>query len=106
VSELLIGTRGRSNCRDLGAKDINPYVAEHVALIKSIRGEGAHVNHAMAVAESTLSCIMARESAYSGEAVSWDEMLESKQDWVPKEFSLETKLAPVALAVPGIYKRV
>lgn len=105
VSELLIGTRGRSNCRDLGAKDINPYVAEHAALIKSIRGEGPQVNHAVAVAESTLSCIMARESAYSGEAVTWEEILASPLDLQPESLQMESKLEISALPVPGKYRR-
>ena len=42
------------------AFDVNPYVAEHIALVKSIRGDGPYINHAMTVAESTLTCIMAR----------------------------------------------
>ncbi|MEP7366409.1 MAG: Gfo/Idh/MocA family oxidoreductase, partial [Acidobacteriota bacterium] len=88
VSELAIGTKGRSNCKDLGAQpDIRDYVAEHVALVNSIRGTGPHINHAMAVAESTMTCIMAREAAYSGQELTWDQMMNSKLDLRPAEVS-------------------
>ncbi len=106
VSELVIGSKGKSNCRDLGTKDINPYVAEHQALIKSIRGEGPPINHAMAVAESTMTCIMARESAYSGEEVTWEQIMTSQLDLQPKEFSYDAKMDVPPLPIPGQYKRV
>ncbi len=104
VSELIVGAKGSSNCRDLGAKDINPYVAEHVALAKSIRGDGPYINHAMAVAESTMTCIMARESAYSGEALTWDQMMASQLDLSPKGFGYDLKVGATPLPVPGQYK--
>ena len=106
VSEMLIGAKGKSNCRDLGTKDINPYVAEHVALVKSIRGDGTYINHSMPVAESTMTCIMARESAYSGEAITWEQIMNSTLDLSPKEFGYDTKLEFPPLPVPGQYKFV
>ena len=66
VSDLIVGTKGRSNGTDMGEKGINPYVQEHMKLVNSIRGDGPYVNEGMQVAESTMTCIMARESAYSG----------------------------------------
>ncbi|MEZ5354147.1 MAG: Gfo/Idh/MocA family oxidoreductase [Bryobacteraceae bacterium] len=104
VSELVIGTKGRSNCRDLGTKGENPYVAEHRAMIDSIRGDGPYVNHAMKVAESTMTCIMARESAYSGHEVTWDQMMESKLDRTPASFGYNEKMPMPPLPVPGEYK--
>ena len=106
VSELLVGSKGKSNCRDLGGKDINPYVAEHVALVKSIRGDGPYINHSMPVAESTMTCIMARESAYSGEAITWEQIMNSTLDLSPREFGYDTKLEVPPLPVPGQYKFV
>lgn len=104
VSELVVGSKGKSNCRDLGTKDINPYVAEHVALVKSIRGEGPLINHATAVAESTLTCIMARESAYSGQEITWDQIMASNLDLSPKEFSWDARMDSEPLPVPGQYQ--
>ncbi|MEZ5401103.1 MAG: Gfo/Idh/MocA family oxidoreductase [Bryobacteraceae bacterium] len=104
VSELAIGAKGRSNCRELGTKGENPYVAEHRAMIDSIRGSGPYVNHAMAVAESTMTCIMARESAYSGYEITWDQIMESKLDRSPKAFGYKEQMPMTPLPVPGQYK--
>ena len=106
VSDLIVGSKGKSDGMDMGAKDINPYVREHVKLIKSITGEGPYANEGMPVAESTLTCIMARESAYSGMEITWDMALNSKQDLMPKDFDYNKKMPPVPLPVPGIYKFV
>ena len=108
VSELIVGAKGKTNGRDLAGKttqpDLNPYVAEHVALVKSIRGDGPYINHAMAVAESTMTCIMARESAYSGKEITWDMIMNSQQDLQPKTFDYDTKFAVPPLPVPGEYQ--
>ncbi|MDX2149200.1 MAG: Gfo/Idh/MocA family oxidoreductase [Bryobacteraceae bacterium] len=106
VSELIIGSKGKSNGHDMGARQGNPYVNEHTAMVKSIRGDGPYINHAMPVAESTLTCIMARESAYSGLEITWDMMMNSKQDLQPKAFDYDLKMDVPPLPVPGQYKFV
>lgn len=107
VSELLVGTRGRTNCKDMGPKGgEDPYVQEHIALVKSIRGQGPYINDGMAVAESTMTCIMARESAYSGQEITWDQMMASPLDLQPKTFDYDMKLEVPPLPVPGEYKFV
>ena len=106
VEELVIGSKGRSNCHDLAGNEPTapPYVAEHTALVNSIRGDGPYINHSMPVAESTLTCIMARESAYSGMEITWDMIMNSKQDLFPKEFDYDLKMESMPLPVPGTYK--
>jgi predicted dehydrogenase len=104
ISELIVGTKGRSDCKDMGQKGEDPYVAEHVALVNSIRGQGPYINDGMAVAESTMTCIMARESAYSGQEITWDQMMASNLDLQPKSFDYDMKLDVPPLPVPGEYK--
>ena len=106
VSEMVVGTKGVMDSRKLPQSPVNPYVAEHTAMVKSIRGDGPYVNHAMAVAESTMTCIMARESAYSGEAITWDQIMKSQLDLQPKKFAYDEKLDIPPLPVPGQYKFV
>ncbi len=118
VSELIIGTKGRSNGHDMGSgtgQDVrqrfenqreNPYVREHTALIASIRGDGPYVNHGMKVAESTMTCIMGRESAYSGQKLTWDMMMASQLNLQPKTFDYDVNLSVPPLPVPGVYKFV
>jgi predicted dehydrogenase len=108
ISELVVGAKGKSNARDMGTKGENPYVAEHTVMVNSIRGDGPYINHAMAVAESTMTCIMARESAYSGVEVTWDMIMNSKLDLMPKEgdWNYDGKHEAPPLPVPGAYKFV
>jgi predicted dehydrogenase len=106
VNDLIVGTKGRSNGHDLGTQGINGQVQEHIRLIKSIRGEGPYMNQGMEVAESTMTAIMAREAAYSGLEITWDMIMNSKQDLMPKAFDYKLQMDPPELPVPGKYKFV
>jgi predicted dehydrogenase len=105
VSDLIVGTKGVSKGTDLSTdQGINPYVQEHIDLVNSIRGTGPYQNQGMSVAESTMTAIMGRESAYSGQLITWDMIMASKQDLMPKAFGYEEKMGPVELPEPGKYQ--
>jgi predicted dehydrogenase len=106
VAEMIVGTKGRFDSLKLARAPIDPYVAEHTAMVSSIRGDGPYINHAMTVAESTMTCIMARESAYSGQELTWDMMMKSQLDLQPKAFDYDQKMEVPPLPVPGVYKFV
>ena len=108
VSERIVCSKGVIDSAALrGAKlPMNPYVQEHIDMVGSILGKTPYVNEAMAVAESTMTCIMAREAAYSGMKVTWDMMMNSQQDLLPKSFDYKDSLAVPPLPVPGQYKFV
>jgi len=107
ISEMAVGTKGRSNVHDLGPNvKTTPYVAEHTAMLASIRGDGPYVNHGMTVAETTMTCIMGRESAYSGQKITWDQIMASQLDLMPKAFDYDLKMEATPLPVPGTYKFV
>jgi len=106
VDDLIVGTKGRSDGTDLGTKGIDSQVQEHINMVKSILGEGPYLNQGMAVAESTMTCIMARESAYSGLEITWDMIMKSQQDLQPKAFGYDLKMEGPPLPVPGQYKFV
>ena len=106
VNELVVGTKGRSDCRDMGQRGTNPYVQEHIDMMASILGTGPYQNRAMAVAESTMTAIMGREAAYSGQEITWEMAMNSKQDLMPKDPSLGEKFEIPARPVPGEYKFV
>lgn len=112
VSERVIGTQGFSytdgaNGYIKGTKAFayeqespNPYVQEHTDLIASIRA-GKPLNEGKRVAESTLTAIMGRMSAYTGRALSWDWVMNSSQlDLSPSSYEMgDLPVRPVA--VPG-----
>jgi len=77
----------------------NPYVQEHRALLQSMAGE-FRLNEARRVAESTLTAIMGRMSAYTGQAVTWEQAMASTLDLSPAAYELGDMPTP-SVAVPG-----
>jgi predicted dehydrogenase len=69
-----------------GGEGANPYVQEHTDLIDSIQA-GKPLNEARAVAEATLTAIMGRMSAYTGQTVTWEQALNSELNLAPKGYA-------------------
>ena len=116
VSERLVGTKGTANPAGTieGKKPfkyappgepVNPYVQEHADLIESIR-KGRPLNEGKRIAESTLTAIMGRMSAYTGREVSWDWVMNaSTLDLTPPRYEMgDLPVGPVP--VPGKTKLV
>ena len=62
--------------------DVNPYVQEHIDLIKSILGAGPYLNEGEACAMSTACGIMIRISAYTGQMVAMNQLISNeKSPW-------------------------
>lgn len=110
VSEFAIGTKGTavpSGTLKIGDQTIfratkgnDPYVQEHTDNIVGIRG-GRPAQEGKYVAESTLSVILGRESAYTGQIIEWEQMLNSKKDYSPPKLSMDAVLPVPEVAVPG-----
>ena len=110
VGEHIVGTRGTADperwIRGQQAwqwgdtEYVNPYVQEHTDLIASIRA-GTPLNEGRRVAESTLTAIMGREAAYTGQEITWDEILNAEMSLVPNAFHFGPMPVP-DVAVPGI----
>jgi predicted dehydrogenase len=100
----LVLPKGGSTFRTRSSDDGNPYHQEHQDLIASIRA-GKPLNAAKAVAETTLTGIMGREAAYSGQTIEWDEALNSKTRLGPDRYELGPLPFP-PVAIPGQYKFV
>jgi len=81
----------------------DPYVLEHIDLVNHIRS-GKVVNHAETTAISSMACIMARESAYTGKAYTWDEMTQSDLSLMPAELHLgNVDMSKFTVPKPGTY---
>jgi predicted dehydrogenase len=57
--------------------DRNPYVQEHVDLLQSIMDRNV-LNEARNVAEATMTAIMSRISAYTGQLVRWSDVMKNE----------------------------
>ena len=74
---------------------------EHTDLVASIRA-GKPLNEGRRIAESTLTAIMGRMSAYTGRAVNFDWVVKSsKLDLTPAKYEFGVLPVPKA-AVPGV----
>jgi predicted dehydrogenase len=112
VTEYLVGTKGKCHVsaysingqrvidRDQDRASTDPYVQEHTDLIESVRS-GKPINELKNVAESTLTAIMGRMSAYTGKRVSWEQALNSREDLMPPKLTWDMSLPEAQVAIPG-----
>jgi predicted dehydrogenase len=123
VSEYVVGTEGSTNCKDTifdkegkvvwqyqeagkepGKSAFNPYEQEHVDLVTAIR-TNQPINEASNVAKSTLMGVMGRIAAYTGQEVTWSQMMESSLKLGPKEYALGPVDIKAEIPVPGSAKK-
>jgi predicted dehydrogenase len=110
VTEKALGTKGwafpsgtivpNEGDRQRIKAELNPYVQEHANLINSIR-KGEPLNEAKTSAESTLTAIMGRMSAYTGKMVTWQQALNSKLDLLPPDNLAFGPMPAPTVAIPG-----
>jgi len=126
VSEFIMGTKGSTNCRNTiferdgktqvwkygfekdkdgnEIKDKSPYYQEHIDFVTAIRTNNP-INEAENTAISTMTAIMGRISAYTGKAVTWEEMMNSDLRLGPKEYRMGALNMQQIIPVPGTEKR-
>ncbi len=106
-------TRGEGYIEDVKGKKVFTYdepihsgeVAQCANLVKAIRS-GEPINECKRLAESTMTVILGRMSAYTGRAMKWDwAMKASKLDLSPEKYEMgDLPVAPVA--IPGQVKLI
>lgn len=113
VSDWVFGTRGRCNIqaaeieggggwswRWRSEEPDDMYQNEHDELFASIRA-GTPINDGEIMCNSTLMALMGRMSAYSGQALTWEQASNSQEDLRPESYAWGPHaVAPVAR--PGV----
>lgn len=121
TSNRIVGTKGTAWIMPFGTSTItghdgskifevsyegDAYVQEHIDLIASIRA-GQPIIEAREVADSSLTGVMGRMAAYTGEEVTWDFVTrESVLDLMPAELTLQTSFEPRPVPAPGREKLI
>jgi myo-inositol 2-dehydrogenase / D-chiro-inositol 1-dehydrogenase len=117
VSDYLVGTKGATNCHDTifnqdgsvmwkfevkeGDKEPNGmYDQEHIDMVTAIR-TSEPLNEAAETAESTLTGIMGRESAYTGKEIVRSELLKSEMRLGPETYALGPADMEAVIPIPG-----
>ena len=123
LGEHIIGTNGYTNCKNTvynldgtekwkyeypKNKDgksteivaVSPYVQEHISLVTAIR-TNKPVVEAERTAISTLTAIMGRTAAYTGQLVTWEEMLNSTMKLGPEKYEMGPVNMEFPVPIPG-----
>lgn len=128
-SDYIIGTNGVASIKAFGNLTItgenrwrfrgerpNMYQVEHNEMMASIRS-GEPINDGVWMAHSTLQSLMGRMAAYTGQEVTWEQALNSKQDLMKYAMGQEDAdgdpifdwgmdLRTPEVAMPGITKLI
>ena len=128
LGELVMGTKGYTNCKNTiynpdgsikwqydypknrdgkstGIVEVSPYVQEHIDLVTAIRTNNPVVE-AERTAISTLTAIMARTAAYTGQKVTWEDMLNSTERLGPEKYEMGPVDMEFPVPLPGIQHRI
>lgn len=93
--------RGKNPWRHQGPKPgADMYVQEHRELYASIR-KGEPTNDTTWMANSTLMAILGRTAAYTGQEITWEDILKGKEQLVADPLTWDMKLPIAPLAQPG-----
>jgi predicted dehydrogenase len=83
-------------------KDTSMYQVEHNELIASIRA-GTPINDGDWMTKSTMMAIMGRMATYTGQEITWDQALNSREDLTPDKYEFGPLPVP-PVARPGYTK--
>jgi predicted dehydrogenase len=78
----------------------NIFQTEHDELFASIRA-GRPINNGEYMAKSSLLAIMGRMAAYTGQEITWEMALNSKENLSPSRYAWDAAPPPSPIAVPG-----
>jgi predicted dehydrogenase len=92
--------KGKKDWRYREEKASDMYQNEHDAFFAGIRS-GKLINDGTWMAQSTLLALMGRMAAYTGQEVTWDQALNSKETLVPANPTWDTQVAVPPVAMPG-----
>jgi predicted dehydrogenase len=119
ISVQVLGTQGRAELVERGkgprieARSEWTYdgprnqmmQTEHDELFASIR-RGVPINNGDYMARSTLLAIMGRMAAYTGQQITWDMALNSREDLSPSGYAWDASPPTSSIALPGQTKFV
>jgi predicted dehydrogenase len=119
MSAYVLGTKGRANFAEkeggmwikgttnwtFEGPNNRLYQQEHDELFASIRA-GKPINNGEYMAKSTLLAIMGRMAAYTGQQISWEMAMNSKEDLSPPEYDWNVRLPDPPISLPGVTRFV
>ncbi len=83
----------------------NMYQTEHDVLFASIRN-ARPINNGEYMAKSTLMAIQARMACYTGQMVTWEQAMNSREDLSPAGYTFDSRPPAADVAIPGVTRLV
>lgn len=77
------------------------YQTEHDELFRSIRNSRP-INNGDYMAKSTLMAIMGRMAAYTGQVVTWEQAMNSREELRPEGYTFDSRPPASEVAMPGV----
>ncbi len=111
-SDYIVGSKGHAFIKGWNTIEIHGdtvqkfegpnrmYQVEHDEMFASIR-KGTPIDNSERMWRSTLVGLMGRMAAYTGEEITWDQMLKSQENLFPANLDWNGKLAVQPMAIPG-----
>ncbi|MHC4117404.1 MAG: Gfo/Idh/MocA family protein [Planctomycetota bacterium] len=106
IADMYAGTiTGANPWQSPSRRRVNSHQLEQDAFMAALRA-GKTINNGDYMAKSTLMAIMSRMSAYTGESLTWEQVLNSKEDLSPSGYTWDAIPVKAEVAVPGVTKFV
>ena len=93
---------GETNWTYRGEKN-NQSQTEHDELFASIR-DGKPINNGDYMSKTTLMAIMGRMATYTGQKITWEQAMNSREDLSPDRYDWDGKPPKSEIAIPGVTK--
>jgi predicted dehydrogenase len=102
LSQRLLEINSGTKWTYRGEKNV-PQQTEHDELFAGIRS-GKVINNGHYMSKSTLMAIMGRMATYTGQAVTWDQAMNSQENLAPDRYAWDATPPESKVAVPGVTK--
>jgi predicted dehydrogenase len=105
VSQRQFGITGENAWQPGRSKERPSHQLEQDAFFAALN-EGRIINNGDYMAKSTMLAIIARMTAYTGQTLTWEQALGSKQDLSPDRYAWDGQPPPADVAMPGVTRFV
>ncbi|MHC4996529.1 MAG: Gfo/Idh/MocA family protein, partial [Planctomycetota bacterium] len=97
----ITGKKPWVSLKDRREKTPDGHQVEHDVFFRSLRA-GRYINNGEYMAKSTLMSIMARDAAYTGQRITWEQAMNSTHDYMPDDITPDNKLPEWTVPIPGV----
>jgi myo-inositol 2-dehydrogenase/D-chiro-inositol 1-dehydrogenase len=107
---FIYDSKGNVIWKYLGKEDPPPHQVEQTEFFRMIRDD-EYINQAESGARSTMTAILGRMATYTGQMITWDEAMKSKENLLPEKLTMDgepsvkpDKEGNYPIPMPGITK--